>query len=183
MKINNKRQAAKVIAKMIAYNSTEVKDALFESGVDVSPNATDRQIIESVVINIGRNRMLQKSLGEIAVRESEPSSQDYYGGNGLSDDAIAGIATTAGALLGTFIGSRQQKKQNEFQSQQLEQQKELALINSNIISDQLALENAKSGNAGNSGMSTGAKIALGVGAISVVGLVIFLVFKGKKKNA
>ena len=184
--IKNKRQAAQILARIIAENPTAVKDALFESGVDLSPTADDRQVIESVVNNIGRNRMLQDKIGSLA------DSQEYFnigeggggeGGGFFSDSAnVQAVGALVGQGLGFWLGARREKKQGESQQALLEQQQELARINADIVQGQLEVERAKSGNQ-SQGMSRGAKIAIGVGAIGVVGLVLFLAFKGRKGKA
>ena len=189
--IKSKRQAAQVLARIIAERPTEVKDALFESGVDVSPTATDRQVIESIVTNVGRNRMLQQKLGELA------GNNDFFGtngeaattasstANGFFQDSgnVQAVGNVIGQALGFWLGSRREKQSREAAERQAEQQLELARINADLVERQLELENARLGNQPQ-GMSTGAKIGIGLAIVAVVVTAVLLVRnKGKKAAA
>lgn len=189
--IKSKRQAAQVLARIIAERPTEVKDALFESGVDVSPTATDRQVIESIVTNVGRNRMLQQKLGELA------GNNDFFGtdgeaattasstANGFFQNSanVQAVGNVIGQALGFWLGSRREKQSREAAERQAEQQLELARINADLVERQLELENARLGNQPQ-GMSTGAKIGIGLAIVAVVVTAVLLVRnKGKKAAA
>lgn len=180
--IKNKRQAAQILARIIAENPTAVKDALFESGVDVSPTASDRQVIDSIVNNIGRNRMLQDKIGSLA------GGQDFFASDGSAGNGqgffsnqqnIQAVGNVVGQALGFWLGSRRERQQAEAAQSQLEQQTELARINAELVQRQLELEQARLGQ-GSQGLSTGAKIGIGVGAVALIGLVIFLAVRKKK---
>ena len=71
--LKNKRDAARVLAKAIDQRSVEVKDALFDSGVNISPNADKEELVDAVIENLGGNRRLQRKIGSIAV-SVEPSA-------------------------------------------------------------------------------------------------------------
>lgn len=189
--IKSKRQAAQVLARIIAERPTEVKDALFESGVDVSPTATDRQVIESIVTNVGRNRMLQQKLGELA------GNNDFFGTDGeaattasstangffQNSQNVQAVGNVVGQALGFWLGSRREKQAREAAERQAEQQLELARINADLVERQLELENARLGNQPQ-GMSTGAKVGIGLAIVAVVVTAVLLVRnKGKKAAA
>ena len=114
--IKNKRQAAQVLARIIAENPIAVKDALFESGVDVSPNASDRQVIDSIVNNIGRNRMLQERICSLSEGQ-EFFATEGNAGNGqgffANQQNVQAVGNVVGQALGFLLGSRREKKQAE----------------------------------------------------------------------
>lgn len=58
--MKNKREAAKVLASVIDDRTTEVRDALFDAGVKISPNADKDEIVYAILENLGTNRRLQK---------------------------------------------------------------------------------------------------------------------------
>jgi len=189
--IKSKRQAAQVLARIIAERPTEVKDALFESGVDVSPTATDRQVIESIITNVGRNRMLQQKLGELAGNNEffgtngEAATTASSNGNGFfqNSENVQAVGNVVGQALGFWLGSRREKQAREAAERQAEQQVELARINADLVERQLELENARLGNQPQ-GMSTGAKIGIGLAIVAVVVTAVLLVRnKGKKAAA
>lgn len=180
--IKNKRQAAQVLARIIAENPIAVKDALFESGVDVSPNASDRQVIDSIVNNIGRNRMLQERIGSLSEGQ-EFFATEGNAGNGqgffANQQNVQAVGNVVGQALGFWLGSRREKKQAEATQSQLEQQTELARINAEMVQSQLELEQTRLGKGGQ-GLTMGAKIGIGLGAVALIGLTIFLAVRKKK---
>lgn len=180
--IKNKRQAAQVLARIIAENPIAVKDALFESGVDVSPNASDRQVIDSIVNNIGRNRMLQERIGSLSEGQ-EFFATEGNAGNGqgffANQQNVQAVGNVVGQALGFWLGSRREKKQAEATQSQLEQQTELARINAEMVQSQLELEQTRLGKGGQ-GLTMGAKIGIGLGAVALIGLTIFLAVRREK---
>jgi hypothetical protein len=61
----------------------------------------------------------------------------------------------------------------------MKQQIALAEINADLVEKQLALEQSRLGQEPQ-GLSTGAKIGIGVGVVAVIGLTLFFVFRKKK---
>jgi preprotein translocase subunit Sss1 len=183
--IKSKRQAAQILAKIVANNSFEVREALFESGVDISPNATDRQVIERVIENIGRNTMLQDKLG--ALSEVWVRGYDHKNATGGNQGFFANpqtqqmLGNTIGQALGFWLGSRREKQQAEAQSNLLTQQQQLTQANADLVAQQLELERLRAGQQPQQqGMSRGVKIALvSILAIGIVGGIIYFVRKKK----
>lgn len=173
MEIKNKRQAVQVLANIVSTRPTELKDALFESGVDISPNATDRQLIESVISNVGRNRMLQDKLSSLSHTADFVNTEGGF----FSDSAnVAMVGNAVGEALGFWLGARREKQNAKLQKDLLTQQQELAKINADLVEKQIALEQAKLG--GNSGMPRGAKIAIfSVLGLITIGTVIYFITK------
>lgn len=178
--IKNKRQAAQVLARIIAENPQQVRDALFESGVDISPKATDKEVVKSIVTNIGRNRMLQDEIGKLA------TNREFFSTNGNTDGGFfsnpqntQAIGNVVGQALGFWLGSRREKQQAEAAEEQMKQQIALAEINADLVEKQLALEQARLGQEPQ-GLSRGAKIGIGLGVVAIIGLTIFLVMRKKK---
>ena len=68
--MKNKRQAAKVLAQTIDERTTEVRDALFDAGVRITPNADKSDLVAGILQNLGTNRRLQKQIGALALEVS-----------------------------------------------------------------------------------------------------------------
>jgi hypothetical protein len=185
--IKSKRQAAQILAKIVANNNFEVREALFESGVDISPKATDRQVIERIIENIGRNTMLQEKMGVLGANYIRENEQAYKNNNGQGQGFFQNpqntqaIGNVLGQALGFWLGSRRERQQAEAQSSLLTQQQTLTQANSELVAQQLELERLRAGQqAPQQGMSKGAKIAIiSIVAIAVVGGIVYFVRKKK----
>ena len=89
------------------------------------------------------------------------------------------FAEVLGVTIGAIYTSKQQKKQWEQSEKVRQHELELAKINAEAINNQLSLGSTYGGTP-QTGMSLGAKIGIGVGAVAVIGLIIFLVVRGGK---
>lgn len=185
--IKSKRQAAQVLAKIVANNSFDVREALFESGVDISPKATDRQVIERIIENIGRNTMLQERIGKLGSSIIGGNSQEYKNNEGAAQGFFQNaqntqaIGAVVGQALGFWLGSRRERQQAELQTGLITQQQALTAANADLVQQQLELERLRSGQlAPKQGMSKGAKIAIiSIITVAVIGGIVFFVRKKK----
>jgi hypothetical protein len=182
--MKNKREAAKVLASVIDDRTTEVRDALFDSGVKISPNADKDEIVYAILENLGTNRRLQKRVGKLALEVSPQSFPDLRARrtsrrpqldqtgffNQSGDDKFfqseAGQQTLdaagqlAGTLLGNFLANRQAEKQAQLDAETAESQARLLQANAELVKANLALENIKAQQA--SMMTPTGKMLMGV---------------------
>ena len=134
--MKNKRQAAKVLAQTIDERTTEVRDALFDSGVRITPNADKSDLVAGILQNLGTNRRLQKQIGALALEVSPQSFPQiprkrgrrvaknvagFYGQDGQSgqvgQQAIETGGQIAGILLANFLANKQAQKQAHTEAQ------------------------------------------------------------------
>jgi hypothetical protein len=187
--IKSKRQAAQILGKVVASYNFEVRDALFQSGVDISPTASERQVIERLIENIGRNTMLQEKIGQLSTNIVGNNSETYKnsaGGAGQqgffqNSQNQQAIGNVLGQALGFWLGSRRERQQAELQTGLLTQQQTLTQANADLVQQQLELERLRgSQQAPPQGMSKGVKIAIiSIVALALVGGIIFFVRKKK----
>jgi len=193
------------LARVINANPVGVKDAIFDCGINIDPQADKFEISDVMSGNMANNECLQRSIGhlvldnnvgwgdmkDLANAELYSNAEGGTGGGGWSKfwkgtkDVIGSeeFAQVLGVTIGSIYQAKQQQKQYE-QSQKIrEHELELAKINAEAINNQLAMGSMYGGTAGadQGGMSLGAKIGIGVGVAAVLGLIIFAVVRAGKK--
>ena len=149
--MKNKREAAKVLAKVIDERTTDVRDALFDSGIKISPNADKDQLVDDVIANFGSNKRLQRKIGTLAVEVSPSSFQNTSGrkyvrqsGDGeIGMQAIETGGQIAGILLANFLAQKQAEKNAELQQGLLASKAASDLANADLVKQQLTLENIR----------------------------------------
>ena len=149
--MKNKREAAKVLAKVIDERTTDVRDALFDSGIKISPNADKDQLVDDVIANLGSNKRLQRKIGTLAVEVSPSSFQNTSGrkyvrqsGDGeIGMQAIETGGQIAGILLANFLAQKQAEKNAELQQGLLASKAASDLANADLVKQQLTLENIR----------------------------------------
>ena len=114
--LKNKRDAARVLAKTIDQRSVEVKDALFDSGVNISPNADKEELVDAVIENLGGNRRLQRKIGSIALsvdpsafgtpKFRKQSGDDKFFQTRQGQQVIETTGEIAGVALANFLAGR-----------------------------------------------------------------------------
>ena len=194
--MRNKREAAKVLAKTIDERTTEVRDALFDSGVKITPNADKSDLVVGILENLGTNRRLQKQIGSLAL-EVSPQSFDkisdkksrgrqkkitgFYSQDGQSgqvgQQAIQTGGQIAGILLANFLANRQSQKQAEIDAQTAETQQRLLLANQQLVEANLALENTKLAQA--SLMTPTNQLLIGILFVAALGAGLYFMQKNK----
>ena len=188
--MKNKRDAAKVLAQVIDERTTDVRDALFDSGVKIGPNSTREELVDSVIENLGSNKRLQRKIGTLAVEISPASfqraSKKFEGQSGDQNffQTEAGTQTLetggqiAGALLANFLAQRQAQKSAELQQDLLEDKAKADAANADLVKSQLALENLKL--QARTAMTPQAKLLMGILLVGAVGAGFYFYQKGKK---
>ena len=159
--MKNKREAAKVLAKVIDERTTDVRDALFDSGIKISPNAEKEELVDEVIANLGSNKRLQRKIGTLAIEVSpssfkKASGRKYVrnsGQSGQSGDKFlqtpAGQQTLetsgqiAGILLGNFLAQKQAERDAELQQDLLASKAASDAANADLVKQQLSLENLR----------------------------------------
>ena len=186
--IKNKRDAARVVAQTIDARTTEVRDALFDSGVKISPNASKDEIADSLVENLGFNKRLQRKLGALAM-ETNPQAfrgarafRRQSGENGGNGDAKGQLIETggelAGVLLANYLAGKQAEKNAELQAQYLEDKARADAANAELIKSQLALENIKMQSKAQLGPQ--GKLLVGVLLVAALGIGFYSYSQSKK---
>lgn len=195
----NKREAARILAKIIDDRTTEVRDALFDSGVRISPNATPEEIVDTVIPNLGFNKRLQNKLGRLAVEVSpstfaeampKPSRRErlstgFYNQGGdvkwfetqAGQQGIDVAGQVAGVWLAGLLAQKQAEKQAQLQGELLEKQAQADIANAELVKSQLtlkSLENQSKAQLGPSGK-------LAVGTLIVVALLGAFYFYNKSQ--
>ncbi len=187
--MNNKREAAKVLAQVINERTIEVRDALFDSGVNISPNADKEDLVDSVIENFGFNKRLQRKIGGLAV-EVQPDLisripqrfKAQSGDNKLSAEEKGAIVDTtgqiAGLFLANFLAGKQAEKQAEIQEQLLEAQAKSDLANAELVKSQLALQGQIG--ATKASMTPPMRLLTGILLIGALGAGYYFYMKTKK---
>lgn len=193
-----KRDAAKALAKTIDERTTEVRDALFDSGVRITPNADKSDLVASILQNIGSNRRLQTKIGKLAIevnpqafqaytqpkrRRSARNMTGFFGqsgqqGNGqVGQQAIETGGQIVGILIANALANRQAQKQAQLDAQAAETQEKLLLANQQLVEANLALEQTKLAQA--SFMTPTSKILIGVLVIGALGAGFYFMQKNQ----
>lgn len=185
--LKNKRDAARVLAKTIDQRSVEVKDALFDSGVNISPNADKEELVDAVIENLGGNRRLQRKIGSIAL-SVEPSAfgtpkfrkqsgDDKFFQTRQGQQVIETTGEIAGVALANFLAGKRAEKQAELQGELLEQKAKADQANADLVKSQLALENIALQN--KLAMTPQTKVLLGVVIVAALGAGFYFYQKSK----
>jgi hypothetical protein len=187
--MKNKREAAKVLAQTIDERTTEVRDALFDSGVKISPNATKEDLVDGVIENFGYNKRLQRKIGALAMEVSPSSFAQGRSFKRQSGDqrflqTEAGQQTLetggqiAGVLLANFLAQKQAEKQAQLEQDLAESKAKADMANADLVKSQLALENIKL--QAKTAMTPQAKLLMGIVLVAAVGAGFYFYSKGKK---
>ena len=184
--MKNKREAAKVLAKVIDERTTDVRDALFDSGIKISPNADKDQLVDEVIANLGSNHRLQRKIGTLAVEVSPSSFQNTSGrkyvrqsGDGqVGTQAIETAGQIAGVLLANYLAQKQAEKNVSLQQDLLASKAAADAANADLVKQQLTLENIRL--QAKTALTPQSKLLLGV--LLVGALVAGFYFYQKSKN-
>ena len=185
--MKNKREAAKVLAKVIDERTTDVRDALFDSGIKISPNADKDQLVDDVIANFGSNKRLQRKIGTLAVEVSPSSFQNTSGRRYVrqsGDNSEVGTAVIetagqiAGVLLANYLAQKQAEKSAELQQDLLAAKSASDAANADLVKQQLTLENLRL--QAKTALTPQAKLFMGV--LLVGALVAGLYFYQKSKK-
>jgi len=192
------------LARVINANPIGVKDAIFDCGINIDPQADKFEISNVMSGNMASNECLQRSIGHLVLDNnvgwkdmmSMATSGDEEYSNAKGDawkniwkgtkDVIGSeqFAQVLGVTIGAIYKGKQDKKAYERDERMRQHDLELAKINAEAINNQLAMGSMYGGNQGgdSGGMSMGAKIGIGVGVAAVLGLGIWAVVRAGKKN-
>lgn len=194
------------LARVINANPVGVKDAIFDCGINIDPQADKFEISEVMSGNMANNDCLQRSIGHLVLDNNvgwkdmlsfaHGNDEEYSNAKGDgwakfwkgTKDVVGSeqFAQVLGVTIGSIYTAKQQNKQYE-QSEKIRQHElELAKINSEAINNQLAMGSMYGGAPGGApqgGMSMGAKIGIGVGAVAVLGVIIWAIVSASKKNS
>ncbi|MBH96756.1 MAG: hypothetical protein CMD87_05815 [Gammaproteobacteria bacterium] len=190
--MKNKREAAKVLAQVIDERTTDVRDALFDSGVNISPNADKEDIVDAVIPSLGSNKRLQRKIGTLALEVSPQSFPDISGSQMKSqsgDDTPffqtpAGQQTLqtggqiAGVVLGNFLAQKQAEKDAELQQQLLRDKALADQANADLVKSQLNLENIRL--QAKTALTPQAKLLMGILLVGALGAGFYFYQKSKK---
>ena len=187
------------LARVINANPVGVKDAIFDCGINIDPQADKFEISEVMSGNLAENECLQRSIGHLVLDNNvgwkdmmsfASDSEDYKnaGGEGWKQawsttKNVVGseeFAQVLGVTIGSLYQAKQERKAYENSERIRAHELELAKINSEAINNQLAMGSMYGGASADQGkMGTGAKIAIGVGAAAVLGLIIWAVVRNR----
>ena len=190
--MKNKREAAKVLAQVIDERTTDVRDALFDSGVNISPNADKEDIVDAVIPSLGSNKRLQRKIGTLALEVSPQSFPDLTGGQmkGQSGDDTPFFQTPAGqqtlqtggqiagVVLGNFLAQKQAEKYAELQQQLLRDKALADQANADLVKSQLSLENIRL--QAKTALTPQAKLLMGILLVGALGAGFYFYQKSKK---
>mgnify|MGYP003667978208 FL=1 len=153
--MKNKREAAKVLAKVIDERTTDVRDALFDSGIKISPNAEKEELVDEVIANLGSNKRLQRKIGTLAIEVSPSSFKNASGRKYVRQSGDKFLQTPAGQqtletsgqiagiLLGNFLAQKQAERDAELQQDLLASKAASDAANADLVKQQLSLENLR----------------------------------------
>tara|TARA_R110002012_G_scaffold271130_2_gene456311 strand:+ start:2279 stop:2953 length:675 start_codon:yes stop_codon:yes gene_type:complete len=194
------------LARVINANPVGVKDAIFDCGINIDPQADKFEISEVMSGNMANNDCLQRSIGHLVLDNNvgwkdmlsfaKGDDEDYSNAKGDgwksfwkgTKDVVGSeqFAQVLGVTIGSIYTAKQQNKQYE-QSEKIRQHElELAKINSEAINNQLGMGSMYGGAPGGApqgGMSMGAKIGIGVGAVAVLGVIIWAIVSASKNKS
>ena len=194
------------LARVINANPVGVKDAIFDCGINIDPQADKFEISEVMSGNMANNDCLQRSIGHLVLDNnvgwkdmlSFAKGDDEGYSNAKGDgwkafwkgtkDVVGSeqFAQVLGVTIGSIYTAKAQNKQYE-QSEKIRQHElELAKLNSEAINNQLGMGSMYGGAPGvdsGGGMSTGAKIGIGVGAVAVLGVIIWAIVSASKNKS
>jgi len=188
--MKNKREAAKLLARVIDERTIEVRDALFDSGVKISPNADKEELVDAVVDNFGMNKRLQRKIGGLAL-ELQPNILDQIpakfrgqsgNNNKLSPEAKETLLDTGGQVVGlalaNFLSNRQARQQAEIEQQLLEAQAQSDLANAELVKQQLLLQGTQ--NINKASMTPSMRLFTGVLIVGALGTAYYFYMKSQK---
>lgn len=192
------------LARVINANPVGVKDAIFDCGINIDPQADKFEISSVMSGNMANNDCLQRSIGHLVLDNnvswkdmmSMAASEDeeYSNAEGGwakfwkgTKDVVGSeqFAQVLGVTIGAIYKGKQDKKAYERDERARQHEMELAKINAEAINNQLSMGSMYGGNEGgeSGGMSMGAKIGIGVGVAAVLGLVVWAIVRsGKNRN-
>ena len=194
------------LARVINANPVGVKDAIFDCGINIDPQADKFEISEVMSGNMANNDCLQRSIGHLVLDNNvgwkdmlsfaQGNDEEYSNAKGDgwakfwkgTKDVVGSeqFAQVLGVTIGSIYSAKQQNKQYE-QSEKIRQHElELAKLNSEAINNQLAMGSMYGGAPGGApqgGMSMGAKIGIGVGAVAVLGVIIWAIVRASKNKS
>ena len=188
--MKNKREAAKLLARVIDERTIEVRDALFDSGVKISPNSDKEELVDAVVDNFGMNKRLQRKIGGLAL-ELQPNVLDQIptkfrsqsGNNKLSPEAKETLLDTGGQVVGfalaNFLSNRQARQQAEIQQQLLEAQAQSDLANAELVKATIAYSKAIQ-NINKASMTPSMRLFTGVLIVGALGTAYYFYMKSQK---
>lgn len=185
--MNNKREAAKLLAEVIDERTIEVRDALFDSGVKISPNADKEELVDKVVDNLGFNKRLQRKIGTLAIdvrpnvlKEIPPQFRGQDGK--LSPEAKGQLLDTGGQVVGLFLANylsqQQAKQQAELEKQLLEARAASDMANADLVKSQLQLEGLQ--NATKASMTPQMRLFTGILLVGALGAAYYFYQKSQK---
>jgi len=194
------------LARVINSNPIGVKDAIFDCGINIDPQANKFEVSEVMSGNMAGNECLQRSIGHLILDNNvgwkdmlsfakENNGEEEYsnaGGQGWSKfwkgtKEVVGseqFAQVLGVTIGSIYTAKQQQKQYANSEKIRQHELELAKINSEAINNQLGMGGMYGGTPGanQGGMSLGAKIGIGVGAAAVLGVIVWAVIRAGKNK-
>ena len=193
------------LARVINANPVGVKDAIFDCGINIDPQADKFEISDVMSGNMANNDCLQRSIGHLVLDNNvgwtdmlnfaQGNDEEYSNAKGDgwakfwkgTKDVVGSeqFAQVLGVTIGSIYTAKQQNKQYQ-QSEKIRQHElELAKLNSEAINNQLGMGTMYGGGPGGGnqgGLSTGAKIGIGVGAAAVLGVIIWAVVRAGKNS-
>jgi len=192
------------LARVINANPVGVKDAIFDCGVNIDPQADKFEISDVMSGNIANNDCLQRSIGHLVLDNNvgwqdmmnfvKDDDEDYSNAKGDgwkafwkgTQDVVGSeeFAQVLGVTIGSIYQAKQDKKAYENSERIRQHELELAKINSEAINNQLSMGSMYGGQPGGNegGMSMGAKIGIGVGIAAVLGLIIWAAVRAGKQG-
>lgn len=170
-------------AKAIEGKSVEVKDAIFECGVDIDPNASKSKVAEVLSGHLGKNDCLQAKLANIIIDNNLTKKNiEYF--NSVGDFFKSeGFAQLLGTAIGVTFGAVKQRQATKQAEAQREYEQELARINAEALKNQMRLEElqqSKSAGAQGGGSNVGKIVLWSVVGVGVIVGGYFLIKKLKK---
>jgi hypothetical protein len=130
------------IAKAIEGKSVDVKDAIFECGIDINPNSSLDDVANVLSGNLGKSKCLQDKMASIVIDNNlTQKNLEYFNSNGNWGEFFSSpaFAQTLGTVIGATFGAVKQKQQAKELKSQREYELELARINAEALKNQMAM--------------------------------------------
>jgi len=184
--MKNKREAAKVLAKVIDERTTDVRDALFDSGIKISPNADKDELVDSIISSLGSNKRLQRKIGALAVEVSPSSFQNstgrkYARQSGVTPEAqqaaLEAAGQIAGILLANHLAQKQAESNAQLQQELLSSKAASDAASADLVRQQLSLENLRMQSKAT--LAPQSKLLMGVLIVGALGVGFYFYQKGK----